>query len=207
MNELEYLRKVLASAPTVESATAIPSETDSVSLMKKLRNLQNSQTRINQLKLIVIFLILTSLIINIYILGITSIMIYIGIILIVLSAATFMTFYIKNQFNTSRLDYSLNSIQFAKQAIELLKKQKRIFGMPFMLFIFFMIIGANLLFLGMGTDSLLKDSIFSHIVFSTLIAIFGSIGLLVRRWRTKREVEPLIKELTLIVNDTNDTER
>lgn len=200
MNELEYLRKVLADAATEESH-AIPSPKESQNLMKKLSNLQSHQTKMNRLKLVVIFCIILYLITTVSKIGITSIAMYAGIIVIILSVVVFMSFYLRNQFNTAKLDYSLNSIQFAKQAIEQLKRQKSIFGIPFILFIFFMILGANLLFLGIGTEHSMYDIILLHLGLSAMIAIFGSLGLLVRRARTKKEVDPIIEELNQIINN------
>lgn len=200
MNELEYLRKVLANAATEES-TAIPSAKESQNLMEKLSNLQGRQSKINRMKLFALFCILVYLITTVSKIGITSIAMYIGIIVLILSVVVFMTYYFRNQFNTAKLDYSLNSIQFAKQAIEQLKRQKSIFGIPFILFIFFMILGANLLFLGIGTEHSMYDIILLHLGLSAMIAIFGSLGLLVRRSRTKKEVDPIIEELNQIINN------
>ncbi len=200
MNELEYLRKVLANAVTEES-TAIPSAKESQNLMEKLSNLQGRQSKINRLKLVVIFCIILYLITTVSKIGVSSIAMYVGIIVILLSIVVFMTFYLRNQFNTAKLDYSLNSIQFAQQAIGQLKKQKSIFGVPFMLFLLFMIIGANILFLGIGTEHSMYDIILVHLGLSAMIAVFASLGLLVRRSRTKKEVDPIIEELNQIINN------
>ncbi len=196
MNELEYLRKNWVDVTSEITFANTSSPDDNVKFMSKLVNLEGFQKKINRLKMIAVSLILSSFIITIYISGITSVLVYAGTILVIISTITFMTYYLRNQFDSSRLDYVQSSSLFAKEAIEALNKQNKIFGLPFILFILFMIIGANMIFAGINPG----ESIFFHIIFSIIIAASGSVGLLVRRWRTKGEIDPLINELSKLEN-------
>jgi hypothetical protein len=194
MNELDYLGKIWGEIPA----------TDSTQTIAKLKKLDFFQKRINRLKVVAIILILSSLIFTLNFLSNITLEVYIGVSIIIASTAIFIGYYLKNQFYTSKLDYGVESARFAQQAITMLRKQNRIFGLPFLMFILFMIAGANIMFLGMIPDSAITpdsesvpaNPLYFHIIFSVLIALSGFLGLLVRRWRIRREVNPLIEELS-----------
>ena len=194
MNELDYLGKIWGEIPA----------TDSTQTIAKLKKLDFFQKRINRLKVVAIILILTSLIITLSFLSNITLEVYIGVSIIIASTAIFIGYYLKNQFYTSKLDYGVESARFAHEAITMLRRQNGIFGLPFLMFILFMIAGANIMFLGMIPDSAMTpdsesvpaNPLYFHIIFSVLIALSGFLGLLVRRWRIRREVNPLIEELS-----------
>jgi len=205
MNELDYLGKIWEEIPATDSSQTIA----------KLKKLDFFQKRINRLKVVAIILILTSLIITLNFLSNITLEVYIGVFIIIASTALFIGYYLKNQFYTSKLDYGVESARFAHEAITMLRRQNGIFGLPFLMFILFMIAGANIMFLGMIPDSasisdiaMTPDSgsgsanpLYFHIIFSVLIALSGFLGLLVRRWRIRREVNPLIEELSRFENE------
>jgi len=191
MNELDYLSKIWEEIPAADSSQTIA----------KLKKLDFFQKRINRLKVVAIILILTSLIFTLNFLSNITLEVYIGVSIIVASTAIFISYYLKNQFYTSKLDYGVESARFAREAITMLRRQNGIFGLPFLIFIIFMILGANIMFLGMIPDSESANPLYFHIIFSVLIALAGFLGLLVRRWRIRREVNPLIEELSQFENE------
>ncbi len=193
MNELDYLGKIWGEIPATDSSQTIA----------KLKKLDFFQKRINRLKVVAIILILTSLIITLNFLSNITLEVYIGVSIIIASTAIFIGYYLKNQFYTSKLDYGVESARFAHEAITMLRRQNGIFGLPFLMFILFMIAGANIMFMGMIPDSGSGSAnpLYFHIIFSVLIALSGFLGLLVRRWRIRREVSPLIEELSRFENE------
>ncbi len=199
MNELDYLGKIWGEIPHANSNQTI----------EKLKKLDFFQKRINRLKVVAIILILTSLIITLNFLSNITLEVYIGVSIIITSTAIFIGYYLKNQFYTSKLNYGVESAKFAHDAITMLRRQNGIFGLPFLMFILFMIAGANIMFLGMIPDSAMTpdsesvpaNPLYFHIILSVLIALSGFLGLLVRRWRIRREVNPLIEELSRFENE------
>ena len=199
MNELDYLGKIWGEIPPADSSQTIA----------KLKKLDFFQKRINRLKIVAIILILTSLIITLNFLSNITLEVYIGVSIIIASTAIFIGYYLKNQFYTSKLNSGVESARFAHDAITMLRRQNGIFGLPFLMFILCMIAGANIMFLGMIPDSAMtSDSesvpanpLYFHIIFSVFIALSGFLGLLVRRWRIRREVNPLIEELSRFENE------
>jgi hypothetical protein len=212
MNELDFLRKVwggnteASPFPSKISAdnkadankqnfsnTDNTRNTDNAQIIKKLKDLDFFQKRVNILKVVVIFLLLTFFVTSICLLSNITVDIYIGGSIIIASIVVFILYYLKNQVNSSKLDYTLNSVQFAKEAISALKKQNRVFGLPFILFILALISGVNIIYLRVEPDT--TTPVIFHIGLSLIIALSGLLGLLVRRWRIRKEVTPLIEEL------------
>lgn len=193
MNELDYLGKIWGEIPATDSSQTIT----------KLKKLDFFQKRINRLKVVAIILLLTSFIVSMNFLSNITLEVYIGVSIIIASTVIFIGYYLKNQFYTSKLDYGVESAKFAHEAISMLRKQNGIFGLPFLMFIIFMIVGANIMFLGMTPDSESGSAnpLYFHIIFSVLIALSGFLGLLVRRWRIRKEVTPLIEELSRFENE------
>ncbi len=202
MNELEYLRKVWGEDNSDNSSRDIASNEEYL-LVKKLKHLEKFQNSINRIKLIVVIILISSIILTSYISGLTSLILYSGLFVVVLSTLIFMIYYFRNQFNSSKLDYSLDSITFAKDAIGKLKRQNRIFRTPFVLFIICMIIGSNLILYGINSGFNVNETLLFHIVYSLFIASFGYIGIMIRKWRIKKEVTPIINELKKIENGNN----
>ena len=200
MNELDFLRKVWEENTIAGTSQDAPVLKENMSMVKKLKSFDHFQKVINSLKIFIITILLASIVISLNFLGIDSVEIYIGISIIFAGTISFMLYYLRNQFYSSRLDYTQSSTRFAKDAISLLRRQNNIFGLPFILFILTMIVGINVLFLGIPSEPQSVSPLFMHITFSSFIALSGLLGYRIRRWRIRKEIYPLIADLSQLEN-------
>lgn len=200
MNELDYLRKVWEENTIADTSQDAPVLKENMSMVKKLKSFDHFQKLINILKIVIITILLSTFMISIKSLGIDSVEIYIGISIIFAGIISFMFYYLKNQFYSSKLDYTQSSTRFAKDAISLLKKQNNIFGLPFILFILTLIVGINVLFLGIPSEPQSVSPLFMHITVSSFMALSGLVGYRIRRWRIRKEIYPLIADLSQLEN-------
>ena len=198
MEELDELKTIWSGQNREISNLSSSLHTEDV--VQKLRKLENFQKRVNRVKLGVIVLLLTMLIVNISKIDDIAWPAYAGLGLITLSTAIFMIYYFRNQFKSSNIDFTKTSMIFAGETLLLLEKQNKIFGIPFTLFILMIVIASNLLLSGLSSDPQTMNSLTLRILFSGTIFSSGLLGLLIRRWRIKREVTPLMNELTKLKN-------
>lgn len=200
MNELDYLRKVWEENTIAGTSQDAPVLKENMSMVKKLKNFDHFQKVINGLKIFIITFLLASIVISLNIVGIDSVEIYIGISIIFAGTISFMLYYLRNQFYSSKLDYTQSSTLFAKEAISQLRRQNNIFGLPFILFILSMIVGINVLFLGIPSEPQSVSPLFMHITVSSFMALSGLLGYRIRRWRIRKEIYPLIADLSQLEN-------
>lgn len=194
MNDIAELQKIWMTKGDGAVNDAIQNTPNS--LMKKLKSLENTQSRINIIKVIVI----SSLLILMFTLfpksKVISLSAYIGFAIIFLSIVVFMAYYLRNQFNTSKLNFTYGSLEFTNQTINLLQKQNAIFKRPFLIFFISMAFGLNLMLIGASADLTTKELILLLLIDNTSLVVFTFIGYRIRVWRIKKEVSPLIDELT-----------
>ena len=119
--------------------------------------------------------------------------VYIGFGIIGIAVIVFMTYYMRNQFNIKRLDFTMNSLAFAQKAGRMLERQNSIFKGPYRIFVLVMMAGANIMLLGVDMNA--HDRFFFHSNVSFLIVVSALIGMLIRNWRIKKEVKPIIAGL------------
>ncbi len=198
MEELDILKNIWKGQNMEISNFSDSSQMENV--VQKLRKLENLQKRVNRVKLGVIILLLILITINVSKIDDIFWTAYAGLGLITLSTAIFMIYYFRNQFKSSKIDFTKTSIIFAGETLLLLEKQNKIFGIPFTLFIIMIVIASNLLLSGFSNDPDTMNTIINRILFSGTIFSFGLLGLFIRRWRIKREVTPLMEELTKLKN-------
>ncbi|MHC1780247.1 MAG: hypothetical protein AB9922_08425 [Bacteroidales bacterium] len=198
MEELDELKTIWAGQNNEKSNLSASLHTEDV--VQKLRKLENFQKRVNRVKLGVIILLLIMLTLNVSKLEDIAWQAYAGLGLITLSTAVFMIYYFRNQFKSSNIDFTKTSMIFAGETLLLLDKQNKIFGIPFTLFIIMMVIASNLLLSGFSTDPHTMNALTLRVLFSGTIFTSGLLGLFIRRWRIKREVTPLMDELTKLKN-------
>lgn len=198
MEELDELKTIWAGQNKEVSKLSASLHTEDV--VKKLRKLENFQKRVNRVKLGVIILLLIMLTLNVSKLENIAWQAYAGLGLITLSTAIFMIYYFRNQFKSSNIDFTKTSMIFAGETLLLLEKQNKIFGIPFTLFIIMMVIASNLLLSGFSSDPQTINALTLRVLFSGTIFTSGLLGLFIRRWRIKREVTPLMDELTKLKN-------
>lgn len=198
MEELDELKTIWAGQNNEKSNLSASLHTEDV--VQKLRKLENFQKRVNRVKLGVIILLLIMLTLNVSKLEDIAWQAYAGLGLITLSTAVFMIYYFRNQFKSSNIDFTKTSMIFAGETILLLDKQNKIFGIPFTLFIIMMVIASNLLLSGFSTDPQTMNALTLRVLFSGTVFTSGLLGLFIRRWRIKKEVTPLMDELTKLKN-------
>ncbi len=192
MNDFNEIQQIWNTA-TAAGNTAQDSYTPD-SLIQKLKKLERVQNRMNRIKVLVLASLLGTIIYSLSTLAEVTYPVYIGFGIITLSVIGFMTYYLKNQFNIKRLDFSLDSLNFVERVIEMLERQNSIFKVPFRLFALVLIAGTNFMLLGLEID--LSDRFSLHMKITFMILVSTLIGIQIRNWRTKKEVDPIIAELS-----------
>jgi len=198
MEELDELKNIWTGQN--KDALNLSATFETENIVQKLRKLENFQNRVNRVKLGVIVLLLIMLTVNISKIEDIAWQAYAGLGLITLSTAIFMIYYFRNQFKSSNIDFTKTSMIFAGETLLLLEKQNKIFGIPFTLFIIMIVIASNLLISGFSHDPLTMKAVTLRILFSGTIFTSGLLGLFIRRWRIRREVNPLMEELSKLKN-------
>lgn len=168
------------------------------SVISKLKSLQTRQDRINRLKLLAISLILLSTVPSIFRLNLQGdvlITVVAGFSIILVSLIVFFTYYLRNQLRVSKLPFGESTERFLDSAIQSLHKQNSIFRTPFLLFILGMLLGLNIMLLGMIDETEVYLRIQIHGSMSLFLLIAAFMGFRVRHYRTRQEVLPIIKEL------------
>jgi hypothetical protein len=125
-----------------------------------------------------------------------TIWLYSGLAVIFAGVTVFMIYYLKNQFNIKRLDFSSPSLAFMDNATNMLEKQNSTFKGPFLLLSACLLLGANIMATGFSTDH--EDKFQMHIIYTFLMAVSMLGGYRVRMWRIRKEVTPLLEELKLL---------
>lgn len=187
-NEIQQIWNLATSDGNTTSESYTPD-----SLIQKLKKLERVQSRMNRIKVLVLVLLLGTIIFSLSTLPEVTYPVYIGFGIITLAVMGFMTYYLKNQFTIKRLDFSLDSLTFVGRAIEMLERQNSIFKAPFRVFALVLIAGANIMLLGLEID--INDRFSLHTKITFMILVSTLVGIQIRNWRTKREVNPLITEL------------
>jgi hypothetical protein len=161
-------------------------------LTEKLKQLEKSQNRANKIKIITVAVLVT---LFIYILFQNTVLVvsFIGMGIIFTGILFFIVLYLKNQLTIQKLDFTADSKNFSDQTLSMLNKQNSIFRIPFFVFIFLMITGSNLLLMGLGEPD---GNLSAYLYNTALILLFAAIGYWVRMKRIKKEIAPIIEELT-----------
>jgi hypothetical protein len=194
MNDIAELQKIWMTKGNGAVNDAKQATPDT--LMKKLKSLENTQSRINIIKVIVISSILIMMFILFPKSKVSSVFAYIGFAVIFISIVVFMTYYLRNQFNISKLNFTYGSLEFTNQTINLLQKQNAIFRKPFLIFFISMAVGLNFMLLGASVGLKTEEILLLFLIDNTSLVVFTFIGYRIRGWRIRREVTPLIDELT-----------
>lgn len=164
-------------------------------LTAKLKSLQSFQDKVNQIKLIVISIIFLFIAYTLFTAGVYSFIAYGGLLVVFISTVWFFSFYLKNQLKVSRINFELPATDFLESAIDTLNRQNNVFGKPFTYFSLAMLLGINLLFLGLLNESAFSERFQVHAAFSLWVMLASIVGQRFRQRRIKKEVLPLIEEL------------
>lgn len=167
-------------------------------LIARLKALQNRQDKINKIKIILIVTIMALLILSISGQSLPGISLYYamaGLLVLASGIVVFFITYLKRQLKVSELPFDLPSIQFLDKTIERLNRQNDVFKRPFIAFIIVLILGLNLLYLGILPEMELMTRIGFHGLMSGMLIIAAFAGYRVRMYRNKKEVLPVIELL------------
>ncbi len=168
---------------------------DMMKIMTKLSEYQKKQNRKNSIKIVFLALILMSFSLF-FLLNITSSAFNIaGITGVVISTIIFMQYYMKKQFNLSKLDFTLRPDLFTQSVKEKLQARLQIFKWPFRIFILTLVISINLLYLDILSDSEILTRWVFHAGASVFIVLVATTALQIRSKKFKKETLPLIQEL------------
>lgn len=167
------------------------------SITDRLRKFQSFQDKINRIKLIALILIITTTMPT-ALMASNTLYTIAGLALIVAGTAIFFGYYLRNQFKMSKLPFGKPTNEFIEAALALLTKQNAIFKSPFVLFSVALGIGANLLVWAMLENEVILERIQIHLFVSGMIAASTTIGYLIRLWRIRNEVYPIMDELVKI---------
>lgn len=197
MNELNELQNIWKSGVQGDKKNTghLPE-----SLPEKLRKLENHQDKLNRLKILVLILIFAQMVYWINRFDRYSLHVYLGLGIIFLSTVLFMTYYFRKQFNSRKLNFNNSSVCFAREAIQMIEKQIAIFRLPFLIFVVFIVAGANIMLWGLYRGD---NKLSAHLNYTFFISASSCIGFLIRRRRTRKEVLPLLDELKKLEETIN----
>jgi len=196
MNDIAELQKIwMTKGDEVANGTEVLVPD---SLMKKLKSLESFQNRINRLKMIVLLVVLVSMGFILTTVKTNSLITYLGFGVIIVSVVIFMIYYLKNQFKISNLKFDQESIGFTESTIKSLQKQISIFGTPAFVFFLSIVLGLNLMLWGLSENHSMDEKVNLYILDNVIVIVSYFIGYRVRKWRTKREVLPVMDELSKV---------
>jgi len=112
-----------------------------------------------------------------------------------------MTFYWKKQFRYSSLDFSLPGSELIESVLAKLNYQKKLFRIHFPLFSLSLIIGINIIYLGVFRQYGIADRLIYHLAGSAFILLAAPLGLKIRKMKFNKEYQPLIDELEAVSAD------
>lgn len=170
-------------------------------IINKLKKLEKKQVRINLVKTFGVGIMLIFLCYSLLSLPEVSLMIKIALGWICCSVFISMVLYWKKQYNSSKLQFIENSLEFIEKTIIQLKSQKQIITHLLPALVVCMIIGINLIYFDLLKDLVIGNRIFSHLIISFLFLIILFFGIRIRKKRYDNEYKPLVNELESIKSE------
>lgn len=164
-------------------------------LMKKLKALQQHQDHFNRVKILIIaiiFILLTVIFVNHQLISLLPVL---GMLIVLGASVLFFRHYLKNQLNVRKLKLDAPAVDFLEHALGRLHRQNKVFGKPFQYFWLAVLVGMNVVFLGILHEEDVMSRLQIHAGFSLWLVLVSLAGLRFRQRRTRREVLPMIEEL------------
>lgn len=168
------------------------------SILNKIKQTERLVFRKNMAKTIAIIFLSVSFIWLFYTLGVGSVVSWLGIGTILGSTAIMMILYWRIQFKSSNLNHNLPQKEFIKDAISQMRRQKILFVRLFRWFVFFMIVGINLLYIDLLADLEIMQRLIFHFAITLFLIVIFLMGLKIRERKFNKEFQPLIDELESI---------
>lgn len=174
------------------------------SIIVRLKKFEKQQLRINLIKTVLLVSIICSFVWYLLKFKSLSAMLLVSLLWIVACLAIFMVYYWKNQFRIDQINFSLSTSEFTNSVIRKLNIQKKLFNFHFPLLVIGLIIGINMLYLDVLANLGTQTRILYHIVGSIFIGLFIPIGQKIRKWKFKKEQQPVIDDLILFKNEIKE---
>ncbi|MEJ2542845.1 MAG: hypothetical protein P8Y99_02135 [Calditrichaceae bacterium] len=173
-------------------------------VIKRLKAFEKLQLQINTVKIVVMMLVMGSFSWYLFKFSEPSKAVVLGLIWIVACLMIFIIIYWRKQFKANQLNFSLRTRDFIDLAINKMNEQKKIFRSIFPLLVLSLIVGLNLIYLGVLTDLSSDMRIAYHLIVSTILAGLIPIGFKIRNWKFKKENLPVINDLVNFKNEIKE---
>ena len=166
-------------------------------LMHRLGKYTDHMKKRNRIKLILLVLILAGMLANY---GLRSRPgnqwpMIIGLGLIFLGTVVFEILYLRGQFQLAHLDFGSPALEFVRQIITALEKERRLFKVHFPILMLVLIVAVNVMTMGLWPTQTTGDLLLIHGLTSLALAVVGAIGWLYRRSLFRRKTGQLLVEL------------
>jgi hypothetical protein len=183
-------------------AAATDSPVDAASLFAgRLKSFEKKQLRINLVKTAALVLILVPFFSYLLLYKSASAAVMAGAGWILISTAAFMVLYWKKQFRYTSLDLNLPGSEFINSVLDKLNYHKKLFRIHFPLFGFSLLLGINIIYLGVFGQYDLSARLIYHFAGSFFVLAAVPLGIKIRKIKFNREYQPLIEELEAVKED------
>ncbi len=163
------------------------------SFIAKMKQTEKKVFRLNLAKTVAISLLITTLLLSIS--DMRAPFVWIGMGVIVLSTLIMMTRYWQIQFKSTNLNHDLPQNEFIEDTISQMKGAHMKFLKLFRVFVFFLMIGINLLYLDLLQALEMPMRLLIHGIVTNFMLIVFLLGQFIRRKKFKRDFQPLIDDL------------
>jgi hypothetical protein len=175
-------------------------------LVSRLRAFEKRQLRINLAKTVAVTAIMASLVWIMLQRPMQTVLMQIGLLTIAVSTVIFVTYYWRMQFKISSLNMNASARGFIGEAIEKLNKQKQLFRIYFPAFVFFLILGLNIVTYDMFESIGVSQRALNHLKLSAPILVIYFLAKQIRQRRFAKEFQPVIDNLASIAEEFDVTE-
>lgn len=163
------------------------------SIIAKIKQTEKKVDRLNRIKTVIVSILILTLLWTLR--DIRAPFVWVGMGVIVLSTMIMMMKYWRIQFKSSNLNHDLPQNEFIEDTIMQMKGAHVKFVKLFRVFVFFLMIGINLLYVDLLQVLEMPMRLLLHGIVTNFMLIVFALGLFIRRKKFKKEFQPLINEL------------
>ncbi len=173
-------------------------------IIRRLKAFEKLQFRINTIKIIILVFIMGTFTWYLFRYSSPSLLVLLSLVWISACLTIFIVIYWRKQFQANQHNFSLQTNAFINLAIDKLNEQKKVFRSIFPFLVIGLIIGLNLLYLGILTDLSVGLRLLYHLFVSVILAGLIPIGFKIRNWKFKKENQPVIDDLLNFKNEIEE---
>ncbi|MBI9064044.1 MAG: hypothetical protein JEZ14_18815 [Marinilabiliaceae bacterium] len=192
MDELQTLQSIWQGRKLDTDLNITPTQMND-SIIAKIKQTEKKVFRLNILKTAVVSLLILTLLWSLR--DIRASFVWIGMGVIVMSTLIMMIKNWRIQFKSSNLNHDLPQNEFIDDTIMQMKGAHVKFVKLFRVFVFFLMIGINLLYVDLLQALEMPMRLLLHGIVTNFMLIVFALGLFIRRKKFKKEFQPLIDEL------------